>query len=425
MRLRGVLVVSLAVCLLALAASAPGRPVLGNPLWTGSVSLNGFTLGPGTLYMTKPDGKAVAAVDLLTGRLRWSRAVEGLPLSIDDVGNGVAVVMTRPPSGDDPDRPGSIITLVRDATGEQIAATSGEHYQSVVDGRLLLVYSNRSRGADDCAAAENICMDITAWDVNDGVAMWQLDLPPNTGVVQSYVDDRVGALAEINVDGTVRVRDITTGAVTGIMSLPPEVLHSGGQVGLVHGMLLAAGRGPEGITLTAYNRPSLARTWSVVVPDFTEMNDQGDGFLYPWACGPDVCLTVSGSSTRVINQSTGEVGAPITYDIATRVGAGVFLGTRLHSPGGNEPTEGYVIDQNGRAVDQLGKAGLVDWSESGNRALVMQDGPERTGFLVIDDRGAVRRLGSVPGTRLTCSARADILACSDGGGTLRVWRLPL
>ena len=42
---RPLLTAALGLCLFALAASAPGHPVLGSPLWTGSVSLNGFTLG--------------------------------------------------------------------------------------------------------------------------------------------------------------------------------------------------------------------------------------------------------------------------------------------------------------------------------------------------------------------------------------------
>ena len=36
-------------CVLALAASVPGRPGLTKPLWTGSVSLNGFTVGTHSL----------------------------------------------------------------------------------------------------------------------------------------------------------------------------------------------------------------------------------------------------------------------------------------------------------------------------------------------------------------------------------------
>src|SRR5690348_10926481 len=93
---RPLLIAAVGLCLLALAASAPGRPVLGDPLWTGSVSLNGFTLGPDSVYVAQPDGKAVAALDLRTGRRRWTRDIVGLPQSVNYVGSGVAAVMTRP-----------------------------------------------------------------------------------------------------------------------------------------------------------------------------------------------------------------------------------------------------------------------------------------------------------------------------------------
>jgi hypothetical protein len=417
------------VCLLALAASVRSRPGLGDPLWTGSVSLNGFTLGTRSLYVARPDGKAVTALNLLTGRPRWSRDITELPISTNDLGNGVAVVMTRPPSSDATALPEATITLVREATGERIAQTAGSYYLPSADGRLLLVFSTRSRDPDSCAAQETFCVDVTAWDVGAGAMAWRLNLAPNTGSLPSLVDGRVEALAELDTDGTVRLHDVSTGAVTGKMSLSPEVFHSGGQVGLVRDMFLTAQRGPEGITLTAYRRPSLGRSWSVVVSDFTPMNDEGEGSLILSECGPDACMTVSGASTRVIGLSTGSVTPPIAFEVIQRLGGGVFLTSHFHSVplslGMGARMDGFVLDPDGRTLAKLAVIGLVDWSDSGDRGLVTQEGPDRTGFLVIDDRGSLRSLGSVSGTGLTCRARADVLACSDRGGALRVWRLPL
>src|SRR6185369_12981925 len=59
------------VCLLTMAASGLGGPSLGEPLWTGSVSLNGFTVGAHSLYEWRQDGTAAVALDLFTGRPRW------------------------------------------------------------------------------------------------------------------------------------------------------------------------------------------------------------------------------------------------------------------------------------------------------------------------------------------------------------------
>jgi hypothetical protein len=418
------------VCLLALAASARGRPVLGDPLWTGSASLNGFTLGTRNLYVARPDGTAVTALDLLTGRPRWSRGMMELPGAANDLGDGVAVVTTRPRSANGPGQPELTIVLVREATGEQIAQTAGNYYGSSADGRLLLVFSERSANPDSCAALATDCTDVAAWDIGTGTVAWRLNLAPNTGALPSYVDGRVEALAEFDRDGSVRLHDVSTGAVTATMSLSPDVLRSGGQVGLVGDVLLTAQRGPDGITLTAYRRPSLRRSWSVVVADFTPMDNQGRGRLIVSDCGPDACLTIAGASTRVIDLSTGSVSPPIGFEVVLRLGGGVFLAGLL-SPafgvGGSGPAlKGLVVAPDGRTLADLAVVvGLVDWSDSGDRGLVTQEGPNRTGFLLIDGQGNVRSLGSVPGTRLTCHAQADIVACADPGGALRVWRLPI
>jgi hypothetical protein len=429
LRRRALIAVLALSCLLTLAASVRGHPRIGDPLWIGSVSLNGFTLGTRSLYVARVDGKAVTALDLLTGRPRWTHDITELPDSVNDLGNGVAVVMTRPPSGDGASWPDGTITLVRDATGERIAQTAGNDYLPSVDGRLLLVFSKRSGDPDGCAAPETNCVDVTAWDIRAGTVAWKVNLAPSTNFVPSIVDGRIEAMAEFDTDGMVRIRHMSTGAVEGTVSLSPEFLGPPlAQVGLVRDMFLTARRGPEGITLTAYRRPSLVQGWSVVVADFTAMNDRGEGGLYLWQCGPDACLTVNGADTWVINTSTGSVAPPITFQVIQRLGGAGFLVTPLH---GGSPSDamaghpnGLIIDPDGRILAELAVAGVVDWSDSGDRSLVTQEGPDRTGFRVIDGRGNVSSLGSVPGTRLTCHARADILACSDPGGALRVWRLP-
>jgi hypothetical protein len=413
-------------CLLALVASMPGRPGLGDPLWTGSVSLNGFSLGPRSLYVWRLDGKAVSALDLLTGRPRWSRDITQLPDSVEDLGTGVAVVMTRPLPGDGPGQPATI-TLVRDATGELITQTVGDAYLPSVDGRLLLVFSTRSRDPDSCAAPQPDCVDLTAWDASAGTVVWRLNLAPNTNYLPSLVDGRVEALVEVDTDGVVRLRDVSTGAVVGTTTLAAGLPTSGRQVALFPAMLLTAQRSARGIALTAYRRPALGPTWSVLVSDATPINDQQGG-LYLWQCGPDACMTVNGGNTRVINQSTGSVTPPIPFQVIQRLGGGVFLAspqaTESQRDGTGTSANAFIVDPAGRTLATLAVDNLVDWADSGDRGLVTQEGPGRTGFLVIDSRGNLKNLGSVAGTGLICHARADILACSDPGGTLRVWRLP-
>jgi hypothetical protein len=417
------------LCVLAVAASVPGRPGLNKPLWTGSVSLNGFTVGQHGVYLWRQDGKAVSALDLSSGRPRWTRDISELPESIVDLGNGVVVVATQQQSSLGANRPGFTVSLVREETGERLAQTTADYYLTSADGRLLLVFSQRLDHPDSCGMTETYCADVTAWDARAGTVAWQVSLAPDAYFAESVVDGRVEALADIAADGTAQLRDLSTGSVGGTVGLPPGVSAVGGQVGLVRDALLTAERGPDGVTITAYRRPSLTRSWSVVVPDNTATSDRGDGQVNVGECGPDACLTVHGGGFWVINQSTGSASARIALEPVDRLGDGVFLAvsTAPGTPFDGTPgrVTGFVVDPSGRTLATLDRAGLVQWSDSGDRALVTREGPDRTEFRLVDARGIVRSLGSVPGIRLACEAHADILACSDRAGGLRVWRLPL
>jgi hypothetical protein len=416
------------LCVLALAASVRGRPGLTKPLWTGSVSLNGFTVGAHGIYLWQVDGKAVRALDLSTGRPRWTRDITELPESIMDLNNGVVVVATQQPSSLGANRPGFTVSMVREETGERIAATTGDYYLASTDGRLL-VFSRRLDHPDACGTTDTYCWDITAWDARAGTVAWKLSLAPVVMFVESLVDSRVEALADVAADGTVQLRDLSSGSVAGSVRLPRDVAALPGQIGLVGDALVTAQRGPDGVTVTAYRRPSLTRTWSVLVPDNTATNDRGDGELYVAECGPDICLTVHGGGFWVINPSTGSATSRIALEPIQRLGAGVFLAVSMvpgsvfdGTPG---RVTGFVVDPSGRTLATLDGPGLVQWSDSGDRSLVTREGRDRTEFRLVDARGIVRSLGSVPGIRLACEAYADILACSDRAGGLRVWPLPL
>lgn len=421
------------VCLLGLAGSARGRPGLGEPLWTGAVSLNGFTLGPGTIFLADPDGTTVRALDLLTGQPRWSLDIIGLPDSTNDVGNGVAAVTTRPLSEPSLAWPTYTITLVRLATGETITQTTGFYYLPSVGSQPLLVFNQRRSVDDGCDHLYNACLDVAGWDVTTGTRAWQLSLPPGHGAIPSIVDDRVDGLVEVDGDGTVRRRDLATGAVIG--STSPHELPPSAQVASVRDVFLTAVRGPTGIALTAYRQPSFARLWSVTIPDLTTIGAEGRGGLVLSGCGSDACLVLSGVNARVIDLATGSATPAIGVELVTRLGDGVFLATALAGSsifvgpqqfvGPAQPPTGLVLDRSGRTIARLAVNSLVDWNGSGNRALLIQSGPARTGFVVIDERGDHRSIGSVPGTNLNCRARADIMACADPVGTLRVWRLPV
>jgi hypothetical protein len=242
------------------------------------------------------------------------------------------------------------------------------------------------------------------------------------------VDSRIEAFAVAGADDTLQVRDVATGAVTGTVSLP-DALRTDGLVSLVHDALLTAQRGPEGITVTAYGRPSLNRSWSLIVPDFTPASDLGGGEVYLGDCPPDSCLMVRGAGFWVINQSTGAITTVPNLQLLARLGGGVFLAAPTRTDSSTDANggrvNGLVLDAGGRIIARLPATGLVDWSDDAGRSLVTGEGRAGTDLRVIDDRGTVRTIGSVPGIGLTCHAGGDILACSDPAGRLRVWRLPL
>jgi hypothetical protein len=437
-------------CLFALATSGLGSSGLGDPLWTGRVSRDGFVLGTASLYVWSPDGRAMTAFDQVTGQPRWSRTVTDLPDSVMDTGHGVAVVMTRPPSVGGHE-PAGTITLVRDATGERIAQTTGDYFMPSADGRRVLVFARQPGGLDGCAGtiacaegcsgtiacldgcADAIdCLDanafsIAAWDTGTGDLAWRLSLAPTARYLTSTVDGRVAVLGERDSDGVVRLRDLSTGSVTATINLSPATVPAGGQTALlVRSWLLAAQPGPDGITLTAYRPPSPSRGWSGVVRDLAASTDTGTGGLFLWECGPNACLTANGISTRVIDLSTASVSPPIASLTVQWLG-GVFLASTPPGDtrtGGRGAPNGRLIDAAGRTLSQLTITGSVDWSANDDRGLVTQESRTGTEFDVIDEIGHIRSLGSVPGVGLTCHAHANILACSDPGGTLRVWRLP-
>jgi hypothetical protein len=410
-------------CLLAVAGSERGRPGLGDPLWTGVVSLNGFGLGPVSLYSAEPDGKRVLSRDLRTGVRRWSLDIIGLPEGTTDLGGGVAAVLARPLSESANDRPPMYtVTFVRESTGAQVAQTIGTVWGPSADGLPSVVFTDRELGTEGCTAPEPSCMDVTGWNLATAAAVWRLRLAAGTMAVPSWRDGRMDALAEVADDGTVRLHELSSGAVIGTTVLPTADRQSG-QVVLMHDALLTARREPDGIVMTAYRRPSLDRTWSVKVPASAQNTGSRAGWFYVGDCGSVLCLNVD-SATQFVDVSTGSLTPPVKAEVVSRLGDGVFLG--VASDNANPRAVGaFVIDPAGRIIADFPQGSLVYWDGGHGRAVLMQEGRDRTGFFILDDQGHQRSIGSVPGIDLTCLARGEILACSDPASKLRVWRLPM
>jgi hypothetical protein len=429
-RLRRFLVGGLtAVLVLAtVIGSAGGGPSgLGRPLWTGTVSLNGFTLGATSLYQATTDATVVIGRDLATGRVRWTVDVPSadLPDSTTDVGHGVAAVVTRR-LAQDPERPVYTITFVRESGGERIGQTTGYFFLPGAAADPLVVFTDAAREADGCRPGQLSCMDVTAWDVGTATVRWRLHLPPGTIAIPSLREGTFGGLADLAPDGTMRLRDLATGSVVGTLRLRSEYL-TDGQMVLTRDAFVTALRGDGIIEVTAYRRPALVRIWSVTVPappvEASEYRFRGGIRLTD--CGSDiVCLYPDRLAGRIIATPTGDVTPALRYELIHGIGSGLFLASQIED--GNPPTPtraGYVVDYTGRIIATLPVNNMVPWEDSG-AILATREGPVGTEFLVIDPQGRERTVDTVPGTGLTCLARDRYLSCSDRIGNLRTWRLP-
>jgi hypothetical protein len=418
-------------CLLALAASARGQAGLGEPLWTGDVSLNGFTLGTDSIYLAAPGGNVVISRELATGRQRWSLDITDLPDTTTDLGGGVVSVATRKLSNSDATsfsgRPDETIRFVRASTGQQIGQTVGHLDNPSAAGLPAIVFRDRPPGSSPgCEDFATPCVDVAAWRMSATAAepAWRLSLPPGANIVPGIADGKLTGLLELDDDGTMRLRDLASGAVQGTASLSQRDRRQG-QPLLARDAVVIGRRQIADYVLTAYRRPSLTPMWSVHVPAPKEDDTVPfSGMLYLTDCGSVLCVHLDGGTSQLVDLATGSATPRVDAEVHFRLGDGPFIaGTATFGP---NPRPGGIllVNQANRVISAFPDDSLIDWADSGGRALIRQTGRDRTGFIVVDDRGRTRSIGSVTGTNLTCGARGDILACGNGRGTLRVWRLP-
>jgi hypothetical protein len=398
-------------CLLGTAGSARTTPGLEGPLWIGDVSLLGFNLGSQSVYLAQPDGRVVFARDLWTGRPRWRLDIDELPLFTMDAGNGVAAVVTRslPIRQEVPED--LSVTLVREETGAVLATTTGEPLGTTA-GLLLLM-----RSRPECLARLDVCGEVTAVNLATGSEAWRLSLPRGSYPILSYVDGRVDGFAEVR-EGEILLRDVTTAAVVDRSAVPANV---GGQPLLLGDLLVTADRRPEEVVVTAYRRGPLTRAWSLVVP-VGPPTGEFPGFFIPRDCGEVVCLYVN-REEYLIDTLTGRLRARTDKQLIARLGS-LLLGQPQREELPSRDRSVSVLDSAGRTVATFPDTEVVDWPDSGDRALLAQHGPDRMAFTILDREGRTRALGSVPGTDLACHALGRALACSDPAGHLRLWRLP-
>jgi outer membrane protein assembly factor BamB len=406
-----------ASCLLAFGGSARAEAGFGDPLWTAEVSLAGFSLGTGSVYLAETDGRSVFARDLHTGQVRWRLPIADMSLFTIDA-DGVAAVVTHTPV------PGGLYTdatlqLVNEATGSLLVRVPGSMDALTTRGYVL---ATASRSADCPSEVAGACTDVFALNPTTGAEVWRVSLPPDSYYIPSEAGKRVGSFGEIDQDGRLRIRSTDTGEVTENVLLP--FAQRGMQVVLRSDDVIVAVRGDDDVTLTSYHLHPMTRAWSVVVPRQGVVSDYLVWF-YLSDCGRVLCVHFDQGGTRMVDPVTGQLGPSIAAEVDGQLGQGVLVGSvgRANgTPGGPvllDPLDGHLVAR------LSNDASMVAWPGRGEQALVAVPGTQRTGFVVIDSAGRQRPVGSVPGIGLTCQALADVLVCANAKGELRAWHLPL
>jgi hypothetical protein len=415
------IVLVIVACAVGLVAAVPGGPGLGEPLWSGTISLAGFRLGPSSLYLAEPNGQFVLAKDLRTGRTRWRLPIDELPMYTVDAGSGTAAVVTHMPTHDESQEP--TVSLVNEATGRVVGVTSGNVFGPA--GSRFVLGHQRQFGTDDCPQWGQQCWDIVSLDSATGAEAQRISLPADTALIASFVDGQVEAYASASADGAVRIYDAASGRLTDAMTVP-SFHDPGAQALLMPDSFVIAEQVGDDVRVTSYRRGPLTFQWATALPAAPPGEYPG-WWLAGYDCGPVICLATD-TRTVLLDRATGAVRFTVTGNDVRGVSDQTLLvaaDSQPPLPGPYRPSAAVVDAGTGVVKGLVNKIMPIDWTGAGSRALLAQEGPERTAFLLVRADGQVRTLGSVDGTGLNCSARDVIVACSRPSGELRVWRLPV
>jgi len=417
LRRAGLLAMAVLV-LLGLTASVRRPPAFDQPLWT--VDTGSFTWGADTLYLIDPDGRAVSAHDPATGTVRWRLALDRPVVGVTEVGAGLAAVQLG--SGPAAPRPDLTVVLV-DRAGRPLARIPGEIPEAGPARPSLLVRDSSACGDDACATLSRI-------DLTTGTAAWSLPLGPRRFLpAQACQGDTFAVL-----DGpAAEVRSAATLDVTARVAWPAN---DGGLLqaaALYDDDLVTAELVAGGIVVTAHPLRPGAASWSLTLPQGATPTGISAG-LFTTTCAGVLCAQVD-NGTALIDRYTGKLLAvvPASLFVVPGVAAaapdsvgpgGILLALAGPSAGGQRNTLIIFDASAGAPLAYFPDRAIVPWSRAGGRAMLLREGGGRSGFTALDGKGEPTQLGSVAGTDLTCTAQADLLACSTENGQLRLFRLP-
>jgi hypothetical protein len=414
-RQRLLLVAATALILVWATGSVPGIPQLTDPIWSSRAASFGFLFGPGTAYVVDPDGRSVSGLDPATGAQRWRVRLDAPAQGLVEVRPGVVALQLGP--RDDAPATGQMGDLAVELIGpggRVVAHVPGQLWNTFADGGLLVLQEGPGCDTGDCTQLSRV-------DPDTGAIAWSLPAQAHAYVPLQTCQDRTFAVA--NGD-TVEIRSLATAEVLArvhVLDIDNGLLQTGV---LYDDELITAELVKDGLVVNANPVGTGARAWSVTLPQGVTPNGVSAG-LFTASCSGLLSAQLA-DSTVVIDRHGGAVRAQVQGDlfVVPAIGGPTGILLALSGPSARAARNVVLVFGPTDRAAVYPDTAILPWDGAGGRAMLTHEQNGRTGFTAIDASGRPSALGAVDGTDLTCRARADLLACRDAGGVVRVWRLP-
>jgi hypothetical protein len=394
---------------------------LAGQFWATSRSVFTIDVGQPTAA-DAPRPLALTARDPALGHPQWTVRLTGV-LAVDHGTDNHLLITDFPPSFEQ----GLRTTIMDTRNGLTVRAYPTTSAALAYIGDEVAVIIDRDpedREVDRPRQTEETGLDrahmVEARDLRTGAVRWIRRLAPGTmwhlpGVMPAS-EGVVGLprgenwMVTYTTAGLVETWDLNNGDTLATTIVGP--LSQQSYVLALPGAVLVWFKSPAETTLTAYRPNDLRRLWR---------NAPRDLFAIPSACGPLVCLhtdtTTWGLDTRTgtfawhVNQPKVRPAAPSARLLVSTFGEQLAL----YDP------------ETGQRRGGDGTWRVVDVAPYADRVVLAQPKPASTSVLGLLDLAGntVRRLGTAAPfpAASQCVSAGEIVACEDGEGVVRVWRL--
>ena len=406
--------------LVALPASATSAVNdLGEPLWSGKVAWDGFSLGRELVFLR--DGRdTVSARDARTGQERWRLQTPDEPLNMVELPAGVSAIF----SGDRTGEGEWSMFVVDSLTGAVVAEFPGVDTAFAITatppgGDRAMLYEYIEEHTAECPAGG--CVGLTVIDLPTTAPVWRVVTPPGSGLAPAYVDDGtyglIDGFAILDPAGRASVYEGNSPQPVASFAIDTPFTSTV----LTKDALVVTTERDGQVQILAYGRRTGERLWQTTAPP--GLVTPNDPWFYVHHCDQLVCA-VTAVGTTLIDPASGRAIA--TIDDQSVVHAGQSVIVTAGGPQRSGPTMVVAIRDatDARIIRDIPDAAFIDWAGAGREVLFAQEIDGGTRLVLVDDRGATRVLGTIRDRVLQCAARDELLACHHDFGEVRIWRVP-